>query len=68
MTPSEEIARVVDEQMSKIRTALQDRMSSAVARATGLHVNTVRAIKKGNGPAPVGTTIKKLEAYLFAQA
>jgi hypothetical protein len=66
LTPSTEIRIAVDAQMSRIREALKDHKNKrAVARATGLHENTVRNIANGLGPCPSNRTIKKLEGHLF---
>jgi transcriptional regulator with XRE-family HTH domain len=63
--PAEVIKAAIDEQLERIRTALDDRNLSKVAAATGLHENTVRNIAKGRGETPTLTTIEKLGNYLF---
>lgn len=64
--PAELVRKTLDEQMSRIRKALEDRNLSKVAEATGLHENTVRNIAKGRGEAPTLATIEKLGDYLFS--
>jgi transcriptional regulator with XRE-family HTH domain len=64
--PAEVIRQAMDEQLARIRTALDDRNLSKVATATGLHENTVRNIAKGRGEAPSLATIEKIGNYLFS--
>lgn len=47
-----------------IRELLQDRNARKVAAATGLHENTVRAIRSGENINPTANTIKALSDYL----
>jgi|TARA_R100000479_G_scaffold176487_1_gene131319 transcriptional regulator with XRE-family HTH domain len=47
-----------------IRRALHDRRPSIVAEATGLHVNTIIAIKNNTGRNPRVRTLDRLAAYL----
>jgi transcriptional regulator with XRE-family HTH domain len=47
-----------------IRLALQDRRLTAIAQATGLHYNTVSAIKRGTQLNPSYDTLSRLSAYL----
>jgi hypothetical protein len=61
----DQITKTIDEQVSRIRDALKDRMLTKVADATGLHVNTVRNIVKRPEKSFSLSTIKKLSAYLF---
>lgn len=63
--PAEVIRVTMEEQLGRIRTALEDRNLSKVAAATGLHENTVRNIAKGRGEMPALATIEKLGNYLF---
>lgn len=63
--PAEMVRKALEEQMSRIRKALEDRNLSKVAEATGLHENTVRNIAKGRGEMPTLATIEKLGDYLF---
>jgi transcriptional regulator with XRE-family HTH domain len=63
--PAEMVRKTLEEQMSRIRKALEDRNLSKVAEATGLHENTVRNIAKGRGEMPTLATIEKLGDYLF---
>ena len=64
--PAEVIRQAMEEQLARIRTALDDRNLSKVAAATGLHENTVRNIAKGRGEAPSLATIEKIGNYLFS--
>lgn len=64
--PAEVIRQAMDEQLGRIRKALDDRNLSKVAFATGLHENTVRNIANGKGETPTLATIEKLGKYLFA--
>ncbi len=63
--PAEVIKATFEEQLERIRTALDDRNLSKVAAGTGLHENTVRNIAKGRGEMPTLATIEKLGNYLF---
>ena len=65
MQEVDQITKTIDEQVSRIRDALKDRMLTKVADATGLHVNTVRNIVKRPEKSFSLSTIKKLSAYLF---
>lgn len=49
----------------KVREALKDRNLARVAEATGLHHNTLIAIRSGRVEKPNPSTIKVLSAYLF---
>lgn len=51
----------------EIKGRLKDRIASVVAEATDLHINTVRAFKKGNITNPSYEVIKKLSNYFEAQ-
>jgi hypothetical protein len=61
----DKINKTIDEQVSRIRDALKDRMLTKVAEATGLHVNTIRNIVKRPQKSFSLSTIRKLSAYLF---
>lgn len=50
--------------LNEVRAALQDRRLEKVARATGLHYNTVKAIRDGKSSAPTWQTVKALSDYL----
>lgn len=63
--PAEVIRSTMEEQLGRIRKALDDRSLSKVALATGLHENTVRNIFRGRGDMPALATIEKLGNYLF---
>ncbi len=63
--PAEVIRAALDEQLSRIRVALEKANLSQAARETGLHENTVRNIAKGRGEMPTLATIEKLGNYLF---
>jgi transcriptional regulator with XRE-family HTH domain len=60
------IRATIENQLERIRMALDDRNLSKVAAATGLHENTVRNIAKGKGGMPTLVTIEKLADYLFS--
>lgn len=63
--PADVIKATLDEQLARIRLALEKANLSQVARVTGLHENTVRNIAKGRGEMPTLATIEKLGNYLF---
>lgn len=50
--------------VEQIRWQLEDRIPSMVAKATGVHYNTIRAIRDNIGGNPTYSTIQKLSAYL----
>ena len=50
--------------IEQIRAGLQDRMPSKVARATGLHYNTIRDIRNNPKANPSYTSLKALSDYL----
>ena len=50
--------------LDQIRHELQDRQAMAVARATGLHFQTVRRIRDGGVKNPSMETVKALSDYL----
>lgn len=54
--------------LEKIKDALKDRNLRAVARASGVHYNTVLAIAKGEERDYLTSTLAKLSAYLFGGA
>lgn len=47
-----------------IRQALADRRPSVVAEKTGLHVNTITAIRDGKNTNPTLATLSALAKYL----
>lgn len=47
-----------------IKAALSDRRPSIVAEKTGLHVNTITAIRDGKNTNPTLATLETLAAYL----
>lgn len=55
----------IEEQVDKIRTMLADRNLRYIARAAGLHYNTLYNVLKGKTPSL--TTLSKLNAYLFGK-
>lgn len=63
--PVDVIKAAMDEQLGRIRVALEKANLSHVARETGLHENTVRNIAKGRGETPTLATIEKLGDFLF---
>jgi transcriptional regulator with XRE-family HTH domain len=50
--------------IDEIRAALQDRRLTVIAAQTGLHYNTVSAIKRGEQTNPQYDTLIKLSTYL----
>lgn len=50
--------------LEEIRDALKDRMPARVAEATGLHYNTIRAIRDNLGANPKYSVLEKLNNYL----
>ena len=54
--------------LQEIRAALQDRVVEAVAAATGIHRNTVAAIKSGKNENPTYFVMRKLSEYLTGNA
>jgi transcriptional regulator with XRE-family HTH domain len=54
--------------IDEIRLALQDRRLTTIAQATGLHYNTVIAIKRGDQLNPSYDTLSRLSAYLNGPA
>jgi transcriptional regulator with XRE-family HTH domain len=50
--------------IDEIRTALQDRRLTVIAAQTGLHYNTISAIKRGEQINPQYDTMIKLSTYL----
>lgn len=52
--------------LDEIRTALADRRIDRVAEATGLHENTIWAIRAGRNENPSYRTLRSLSDYLSA--
>lgn len=50
--------------IDKIKAMLADRRLDVVARETGLHRNTLAAIRDGRHQNPTYNTIKRLSDYL----
>ena len=50
--------------LKEIREALKDRIPKRVAEATGLHYNTIRAIRDDLGANPTHNVLQKLSDYL----
>ena len=50
-----------------VRKALADRMPSRVAKATGLHVNTITGIRDNRISDPRVSTLNKLAVYLVGE-
>lgn len=48
----------------EVRAALMDRRLDAVAKATGLHYNTVKSIRDNPDANPTRKVIEALSAYL----
>ena len=61
------IRDAIADQIARVREALQDRVHSKVAEATGLHVNTVRNVAKDGSQRFSLVTLEKLEKYLFGE-
>lgn len=54
-------------ELSQIKAALEDRQIARVAAATGLHANTLHAIKKGKILNPSLRTMTILSEYFIRQ-
>jgi transcriptional regulator with XRE-family HTH domain len=50
--------------LEQIRLKLQDRRTSSVAKATGIHPNTIRFIRNGKSQNPSFKVVAKLVEYL----
>lgn len=50
--------------LEEIRAELKDRMPRRVAQATGLHYNTIRAIRDNLSANPTYNVLQKLSDYL----
>jgi len=50
--------------LEQIKSALQDRRLQRIAKATGLHYNTLRNIRDNPDANPTHDVIKKIEQYL----
>mgnify|MGYP003633350155 CR=1 FL=1 len=50
--------------LDQIKSALADRKITAVSAATGLHANTIRAIRRGLNDNPSLKTMRVLSDYL----
>lgn len=50
--------------INKIKDALADRRLDVVSKATGLHRNTLAAIRDGRHENPTYETMRKLSEYL----
>jgi hypothetical protein len=48
----------------EISDELWDKIPSKVSKATGIHYNTIRAIRDGSGLNPTHSTLQKLSDYL----
>ena len=53
--------------LEEIKAKLADRRLDAVAKATGLHVNSVARIRDGKNLNPKHSTVAVLSAYLEAR-
>ena len=53
--------------LEEINAKLADRRLDAVAKATGLHVNSVARIRDGKNLNPKHSTVAALSAYLEAR-
>ena len=54
--------------LDQIREALDDRILYVVAERTGIHRNTISAIKSGKIENPTYYVLKKISDYLSGQA
>jgi transcriptional regulator with XRE-family HTH domain len=52
--------------LDQIRTALDDRNVEKVSQRTGIHRNTIAAIRNGANANPTYATMKALSDYLTA--
>lgn len=50
--------------LEKIKKALEDRNMEIVAERTGIHRNTISAIRSGSNQNPTYATLKTLSDYL----
>lgn len=50
--------------IEEIRLALRDRRISMIAEATGLHYNTIKAVRDNEGANPSYKVLKALSDYL----
>jgi transcriptional regulator with XRE-family HTH domain len=50
--------------LAEVRSGLQDRVVEAVSAATGIHRNTIAAIKSGKNENPTYFVMRKLSDYL----
>lgn len=50
--------------LEEVKKALQDRRPYVVAEATGLHYNTIRAIRDDKDANPKAETLRKISDYL----
>lgn len=53
--------------LDKIKDALADRRLDVVSKATGLHRNTLAAIRDGRHGNPTYETVRRLSDYLSSQ-
>jgi len=53
--------------IDKMKRLLSDRRLDVVSKATGVHVNTIAAIRDGRTKNPSWDTMQKIAAYLSAQ-
>jgi hypothetical protein len=53
--------------LEKIRKALKDRRPTFVAKATGLHINTILSIRDDPKCDPKYSTLQALSDYLMGQ-
>lgn len=55
-------------QLEQIKRALWDRRIDVIARETGIHRNTIAAIRSGRVTNPRYETMRKLSAYIQERA
>jgi len=52
----------------EVKDKLKDRVPDVVSAGSGLHANTIRALKKGTATKPSYETMKKISDYFEANA
>lgn len=57
-------ASIYADLLAQVRAALDDRVATKVADATGLSSATIRAIRNGDQGNPSWKTLEKLSSYL----
>jgi len=52
----------------EVKNKLKDRVPDVVSAGSGLHANTIRALKKGTATKPSYETMRKISDYFEANA